>query len=239
VQIVRKINTFGAGESAVEEKLADLTRRGHVPEVGITASDATIALRIFGRAASRAEAEAQIQPIEATILQRLGTLVYGFDAEELQDAVIRLLGEKRKSLATAESITAGLVARRLGEVPGASAWFRGGVVAYDNRVKAEILGVPQHLLDSDGAVSAPVVEAMALGCRSQLRTDIAVSTSGLAGPGGEADKPVGLVYVGLAWDGGVRSVSHSWSGTRTEIQSRAAKMALNLVRLLLREAAPG
>ena len=158
----------------------------------------------------------------------------------MQHAVLRLLEEKRKTLATAESITAGLVAHRLGQVPGASVWFRGGVVAYVNRIKQEVLGVPQELLDLHGAVSAPVAEAMAIGCRERMKTDLAVSTTGLAGPGGGTpDKPIGLVYVGLAWDGGVSSASFSWAGTRTEVQSRTAKMALNVVRLRLLDMATG
>ncbi|HWY86511.1 MAG TPA: competence/damage-inducible protein A [Gemmataceae bacterium] len=234
VRIQRKINTFGSGESHIEEKLFDLTRRDHVPEVGITASDATISLRIFARAATPAEAQAQIAPVEQTIRERLGSLVFGADQEELQDVVVRLLTDKHLTLASAESVTGGLVAQRLTQVPGSSGVFWGGVVAYDARIKVALLGVPGHLIDTHGVISAPVAEAMAVGCRTRLHTDLAVSTVGLAGPtGGTAEKPVGLVYVGLAWNGGVRSWSFSWSGTRQEIQSRTAKLALNRVRLHL------
>lgn len=234
VLVQRKINTFGTGESHIEQKLLDLTRRGHVPEVGITASDATISLRIFARAGNREEAQAQIAPIEATIRERLGDLVFGVEDEELQDVVLRLLGNKRLTLATAEGVTAGLVAQRLGAVPGASAWYRGGVVAYDNRLKTEMLGVPDDLIREHGAVSGAVAERMAVGCRVRFRTDLAVSTVGIAGPGGgSVDKPVGQVFVGLAWETGARAVTFSWVGSRAEIQSRTAKLALNTLRLHL------
>lgn len=237
VLLQRKLNCFGAGESAVEEKIPDLIRRGHVPEVGITVSDATISLRILAQGTTRPEAEALIAPVERTIRERLGELVFGVEDEELQDVVVRLLAERRQTLATAEGVTAGLVARRLAQVAGASAWFRGGIVAYANDVKTELLRVPRALLERHGAVSAEVAEAMAVGCRTLVHSDLAVSTVGIAGPGGAtADKPVGLVYVGLAWDGGSASVNYSWSGTRREVQSRTAKLALNRVRLhLLRQ----
>jgi nicotinamide-nucleotide amidase len=234
VLVQRKINCFGAGESAVEEKLLDLTRRDHVPEVGITVSDATISLRILASGPDEAAARALIAPAEKTICDRLGDLVYGFEEEELHEVVLRLLEQKRLTVATAESITGGLVAERLCRLPGASEWFRGGIVAYDNRVKVALLGVPQALLDEHGAVSAPVVEAMAVGCRARLGADLAVSTTGIAGPGGATpDKPVGLVYVGVAWEGGVASRHWNWGGTRTEVQSRTAKLALNQLRLHL------
>jgi nicotinamide-nucleotide amidase len=241
VLVQRKINAFGAGESAVEKKLFDLTRRGHVPEVGITVSDAVISLRILARAPTPEEAQAQIAPVERTIRERLGDLVFGVDEEELQDSVLAQLAARRKTLATAESVTGGLVAQLITQVPGSSAWYLGGVVAYDSRLKIQLLGVPQRLVDEKGAVSAEVAEAMAVGCRTRLGADLAVSTTGVAGPDDLGpDKPVGLVYAALARDGGVSTVSFSWRGSRQEVQRRTAKLALNCVRLhLLREVASG
>jgi nicotinamide-nucleotide amidase len=234
VLIQRKLNCFGVGESAVEEQVMDLTRRGHLPEVGITVSDAVISLRIVARAATAAEAQLQIEPVERTIRERLGELVFGAEAEDLEDAVVRLLEAKRLTVSTAESVTCGLVAARLGRVPGISAWFLGGVVAYQNEAKTSLLGVPAELIRENGAVSPQVAESMAIGCRERLGTDLAVSTTGIAGPtGATPTKPVGLVYVALAHAGGVRSMPYNWSGTRAEVQSRAARLALNLVRLHL------
>ncbi len=234
VLVQRKINVFGAGESTVEEKLLDLTRRGHVPEVGITVSDATISLRILARAATLAEAQAQIEPVELTIRARLGEWVFGVENEDLHDAVAALLKARRLTIAAAEGVTAGLVASRLAAVPGASAWLRGGIIAYDNRVKVDDLAVFQHLIDAHGAVSAEVAEAMAVGCRTRMRTDLAVSTVGVAGPGGAGpDKPVGTVFVGIAWDGGSSSAAFRLTGGRDEVQRRTAKLALNRIRLHL------
>jgi len=234
VLVQRKINCFGAGESAVEEKLLEITRRGHDPEVGITVSDATISLRILARAKHHEEAQARIAPVEQLIRERLGDMVFGVEDEDLQDAVVRLLAEKHQTLATAESVTAGLVAERLGRVPGVSAYFRGGIVAYQVPIKVEMLGVSQRLIDEHGVVSAAVAEAMAVGCRTRFRTDLAVSTVGIAGPGGASeDKPVGLVFAAVAHKDGVGSQCFSWIGTRAEVQSRTAKMALNRVRLQL------
>ncbi|MBY0229643.1 MAG: competence/damage-inducible protein A [Gemmataceae bacterium] len=229
VLVERKLNTFGAGESHVEEKLFDLTRRGHVPEVGITVSDAVISLRILAHAATMAEAQALIAPVERTIRERLGEMVFGEGEETLAHAVLGLLKARGMTLATAESVTGGLIGQMLTDVPGSSESFKGGVIAYTNEVKERQLGVPAALIAEKGVVSAEVAEAMAVGARSLLGADLAVSTTGYAGPG----SPAGLVWTGLAWEGGASSAMFDWTGTRAEIRNRAAKLALNRARLRL------
>lgn len=234
VLVERKINCFGTGEAAVEEKLLDLTARGADPEVGITVSDATVSLRILTRGRTRAEALARAEPVERTVRARLGSLVFGVDDEELQDIVVRLLRARDQTLSVAESVTCGMVAEHLGRVPGVSVCLRGGIIAYQDAAKVALLGVSPDLLAAEGAVSAAVAEAMAAGCRARFGTDYAISTTGVAGPGDLAvDRPAGLIYVGLSWAGGVSSRKYSWSGTREGIRRRTAKLALNELRLHL------
>ncbi|QVL33125.1 competence/damage-inducible protein A [Telmatocola sphagniphila] len=235
VFVQRKINTFGEGESAVEDKLLDITKRGHVPEVGITASDAYISLRIFARGSNLQQVQEIIEPVEAKIRERLGDLVFGTEDQKLQDAVVHLLLEKRKTISVVESVTGGLVSHYICQVPGASQVYAGGITAYQNRIKIDELGVPESLIREQGVVSLEVAIDLARRCRLKFGTDLAVSTVGYAGPeaGDDPAKPVGTVFSALSFEGGETTKAHHWLGTRDEIQTRTAKIALNLARLYL------
>ena len=149
----------------------------------------------------------------------------------LEGDVVRLLVERGLTLAVAESCTGGLVGHRITGVPGSSACFRGGVIAYHNEVKAALLGVPEEILEREGAVSEAVALAMARGVRERLAAGLGVAVTGVAGPtGGTLEKPVGLVYVALADAAGARSRRHLWSGDRWQNKERSAEAALQLLK---------
>ncbi len=141
-----------------------------------------------------------------------------------------LLAKRKLSVSVAESCTGGMIGAALTSVPGSSAWFRGGVIAYANTVKQRLLGVPSSILDKKGAVSAETVEAMARGAQRLFATDCALAVSGVAGPGGGTkEKPVGLVYVGLACGKKVRSFEYRFRGDRREIRERAVREAIKMM----------
>lgn len=155
------------------------------------------------------------------------------DLSALAARVASLLGSRALTLATAESCTGGLVGHVLTEVPGSSAWYVGGVVAYSDTLKRRLAGVPADLLTLHGAVSAEVAEAMALGIRERLGTDLGISVTGIAGPtGGTPTKPVGLVYVAVADRAGTIAARHLWTGDRSA--NKRASAAAVLERLIER-----
>lgn len=236
VFLERKLNLFGKGESEIEAEALDLTARDRKPEVGITAHEATISFRVTAEGDSAEAAERVMAPTLALIRERFGPLVVGEGADDLPEAVSALLARTNSTLATAESCTGGLIARMITAVPGVSPYYPGGVVSYADRAKADLLGVDPALIETHGAVSPEVAAAMAAGVRTRLGADLGLSVTGIAGPsGGTADKPVGLVYLGLAADGGVatRRLDIGPEQPRDVIQKRAAKHALNWVRLTL------
>ncbi len=238
VTVHRKINLFGKGESEIEAQAMDLTARGRVPDVGITAHDSTISFRITATAQSEDEARLLIEPTAQLIYERFGSLVVGEGSDDVPEAVARELAAANATLATAESCTGGVVAQMITAIPGVSQSYLGGVVSYANEAKIEFLGVPSALIDNHGAVSPQVAAAMAEGVRTRLGADLGLATTGVAGPsGGTPEKPVGLVYLGLATSKGTqtRRLDIGSDQPRDIIQRRSSKAALNWVRLTLLE----
>ena len=247
VILSRTLHTFGMGESWVAEKLGTLMMRQKNPSVGTTVSHGIVSVRINARFPSRDEAQRQLDAATAQCEAALGDLVFGRDDQTLQQIVARLLTDSRKTVATAESCTGGLLAKMLTDIPGSSDFFQQGWVTYSNRAKTERLGVSENLLNVHGAVSEPVVEAMARAARRLARSDFALAISGIAGPtGGTPAKPVGTVCIALAstrseQSGGderfatssVQARAFTFSGDREMIRDRAAKMALTILRFHL------
>jgi nicotinamide-nucleotide amidase len=224
------LRTFGIGESNLDEELADIAREDGV-SLGFRTAFPDNYLRVVARGATASEAEAMLARVCDAIRERLGPLVYGSDAATMEEVVGRLLREHEKTLAVAESCTGGLVGERITAVPGSSDYFLGGVVAYSDRMKVALLGVPESLLLKHGAVSEPVALAMAEGARERFGADLAVSTTGIAGPGGGSDeKPVGLVWVGFS-DGDERAAQmFEFPLDRSRHRMATAQVALDWVR---------
>ncbi|MGA9595512.1 MAG: competence/damage-inducible protein A, partial [Acidimicrobiia bacterium] len=195
VVLNRVLRTYGESESMLGERVADLYSDGN-PSMAFLASAAEIKIRLTAKAATRDEAEAMVAPIEAEIRQRLGKLIFGTDDETIEKILLRLAEETGWSLATAESATGGMVAARITSVPGASAFFRGSVVAYSTDVKRDVLGVPAGMIEEHGVVSVPVAIAMAEGVARVLGADVAVAVTGSAGPEPQG-RPVGTMVIGV------------------------------------------
>jgi len=196
--VCRTLRTGGVGESAVQEKikppLAALVAQGLA--VGYCARVGQVDVRLTARGA---DAEKIVRAGEAVVQQILGVNIYGFDDEEIEQIVVRLLTERKKTLALAESCTGGGIANRVTNVPGASVVFLGGVVGYANAVKEKFLGVHAETLARHGAVSETVAREMAEGARVEFGADFALAVTGVAGPsGGTPEKPVGTVFIALA-----------------------------------------
>ncbi len=231
----RTVKTFGIGESAAEEKLRDLMNSLHNPTLAPYAKPSGTELRITAHADTEAEAMALIDPVEAQVKEILGDVVIGVNVESVEEVCLSLLKEQGLTLGTAESCTGGLIAKYMTDLPGSSAVFRGGVVSYTDGVKTGVLGVPQGLLDRYGAVSPQVAEAMARGAKAALGCDIAISSTGIAGPDtDDRGTPVGLVYLGLAYeDKCYVKEFHAGHVARERVRRQSAQTALDLVRRYL------
>lgn len=234
VILSRVLRIAGLGESVVEERVRDLIH-GSNPTVAPLAKLGEVHLRITAKGPVDVVAP-MIEAAEAGLRARLGAAVFGVDDQSLHEVTARLLTDRRLTLAVAESCTGGLIASRLTEIPGSSAFLLAGFVPYGNEAKTRDLGVAGALIAEHGAVSAEVAAAMASGAQSRAGADIGLAITGIAGPSGAtATKPVGLVFLGVATDAGARATEvHFGAGPgRTVIRYLAAQAAINLLRLTL------
>lgn len=236
-QVVRRIRTFGIGESALAEILADLD--WHDPEATIGTRAHLDGVTVILRGPASTEAKRKLDSVQQQVLTALGDRVYGDNGEELPEIAGRLLRAAGLTVAVAESCTGGLLGKKFTDVAGSSDYFLGGVTAYDDRVKTQVLDVPADFLAERGAVSEEVAAAMAEGVAHLLGADCALSTTGVAGPaGGTEAKPVGLVYIGSVVKGVTLVEQMRLPGQRDQVRERAAYAALDLLRRRLRREVP-
>jgi nicotinamide-nucleotide amidase len=253
----RRIKCFGAGESQIEAMLPDLVRRGREPRVGINASQATIIFRVTATGATEEAAQAAIEPVVATIRKCLGALVFGEEDDELQDAVVRLLRENNKTLATVEWGTAGLVADWLGGAAEGCGHYRGGLVLPGEAAVRQLLDLPAHRTATGGRAlpsattagalqsatpgrgfvdtrdaAKNLVAAMAEACRKRFASDYALSVGPFPKSDPAATEPPSL-HFGLADASGVKTKSTLFAAHPALLKILSAKQALNMVRLAM------
>ena len=232
----RTLKLFGIGESAMEAQLREKMNAMTNPTLAPYAKEGECELRVTAKAATSEEAQALLQPTVDQIKALFGSKVYGVDVPSLEAVVEDLLRQKGMTLGTAESCTGGLMAKRLTDVPGASQVFKGGVVSYTNEVKHGVLGVPQDMLDRFGAVSAPVAAAMAEGARRALGCDVALSSTGVAGPDrDDRGNEVGTMFVAIATAEGthVKELHLGARPVRARLRTQTASHAFDLARRYL------
>jgi nicotinamide-nucleotide amidase len=230
----RTVRTTGIAESALAERVGPIEEEIAPLTLAYLPSVEGVDLRVTAWSLPAGEANRRLAAALEPLRERAGEHWYGDDAADLAATVLEQLRRRQARLVAAESCTGGLLGGRLTAVPGASDVFMGGVVAYDDGVKRGTLDVPAELLDKHGAVSEPVVRAMAEGVQRRFAADAALAVTGIAGPtGGTPDKPVGTVWLAARSGSDARAVKRIFPGDRAEVRARAAQAALDLLRRLL------
>ncbi|HXW16397.1 MAG TPA: competence/damage-inducible protein A [Terriglobia bacterium] len=232
----RVYKVVGLPESEVDQLIAPFYRPYKNPATTILAALGSIEVHLRAHAATEQEAEARLAELGDKFELALGNHVYSTKGESLEEVVGMYLVMRQKTLAVAESCTGGLLAERLTRISGSSTYFLGGAVCYTNEMKTRWAGVPAELIQIHGAVSKPVAQAMAEGVRARAGSSIGVGITGIAGPtGGSSEKPVGLVFVGLADERGTQVREFHFPGSRERVRLWATQMALEMVRRRIRD----
>ncbi|MDD4237162.1 MAG: nicotinamide-nucleotide amidohydrolase family protein [Desulfotomaculaceae bacterium] len=228
----RVFKLAGISEAATRELVRDLAVEDNA-SIGYLTGPGEIQVRITIQDNS-ANLDDKLEAISAKVKARLEDYIFVCDGEVIEDLVGRLLRQRGLTIALAESCTGGLIAARLTNTPGSSEYVKGGVVSYTNEIKEKLLGVPPDILEKHGAVSRETASAMAEGIRDRASSDIGLSVTGIAGPGGDTpDKPLGLVYIGLSTSSGVLCSRYVFPGNRNGVRQGTVNAALNLVRRFL------
>jgi len=228
----RTLRIVGIGESQVEKQVKSLMN-GENPTLAPYAHIGEVHLRITAKSSSIKQADLLIDPVDDKIRKILGNAVYGIDDTNLESAVVQLLQQSNSTIAVAESMTGGSLGARITSVPGSSAVFLGGVIAYSIPAKVEILGLNAKLISDNGSVSQEVALEMANCVRRKFNTTFGVGITGNAGPGSDVDpdpKPVGLTFVAISSASSTRVETVSFRGIREDIRQRATQLALRLIR---------
>ncbi len=228
VLISRTLKTTGLGESMLDELLGDL-RHAEDPTVGVYHKADGVHIRLASKAAHANIARERITPVEQQIRSMLGDAIWGADEETFQEAVAGMLRQLGMSIAVMESCTGGLLASTITDVPGASGYFRGGLVTYTAEAKAQC-GVDAEVIEAHGVVSNETASAMAGAVRRQFDADIGVGITGVAGPDPHGGQPVGAVCLGIETVHESYATSYTFAQTRAAIKARAVTSALTLIR---------
>ena len=228
----RILRVWGLGESAVEERLDGLIHSDN-PTLATYAKSDAIDVRITAKAETREIAEREVAEMENRAREVLRHHVFGIDKDTLQSVIGKYLTERRQTLAVMESLTGGLLASTLTDVPDSSNYFIGSLVAYGNELKVQ-LGVPREIVEHYGVISEQTARAMAHAARERLGADYGLGITGVAGPDRQEDKPVGTVHIAIEGpDGVVTGVGPGWRASRDDNKRLAVLAALNLLRLHL------
>jgi len=227
--------TAGIGESFLADKIAEWEKNlpphfklAYLPSPGV------VRLRLSASGYDAAALNAEVNNLVEELQKIIPEYIFSLEDEPLPKAIGRMLLARKATLCTAESCTGGYIAHLITTIPGSSQYYKGSVVSYANEIKENLLGVSNNLLHEYGAVSRPVVEAMAAGARNLLKTDYAIAVSGIAGPdGGTVEKPVGLTWIAIAGPEGIVSTEFRLGNRRERNIQRAAVAALNELRKII------
>lgn len=236
VIIHRKLRTFGLMESVIFEKVKNIIEEKSIVGVAFLPGYQGVDIRFTTKSDDETEARQAIAEIEQRFTEKIGEHIYGYDNDELPGVVGKLLTDKKMTIAVAESCTGGFLGKLITDIPGSSAYFLGGVIAYSNDIKIKLLNVQAEIIRRHGAVSEQTASYMANGVRTLTGADIGVAITGIAGPdGGTPEKPVGLIYIGLTAAAKTEAKQFNFGKVRERNRQRASYAALDMVRRYLKE----